>query len=92
LVDVVEDLGFSNLALYDWLGTDSDPMDAKARREKEEVIARYLQRARKVPDYQVLKQRGEELWQRLRDVGIQSEPVLVMVAEKSPCPTGHHEA
>jgi SAM-dependent methyltransferase len=82
LIDIVEGLGFSNFAFYDWLDTDSDPMDAEALHEKEEIIARYLQRAREVPDFQILEQRGKELRRRLYEVGIQSEPVLIMVGEK----------
>lgn len=82
LMDFVEGLGFSNIVSYDWIDTDSDPMDAEALREKEEIIARYLQRAKETPNYQILRQRGEELLRRLHAVGVQSEPLLVIVGKK----------
>ena len=82
LVNLVEGLGLANIMTYDRINTDSDPMDAEAIRGKEEIIDRYLQRAQELPNYGVLKRRGEDLRRRLREVGIQSEPVLVVVGER----------
>jgi ubiquinone/menaquinone biosynthesis C-methylase UbiE len=42
IVDFVGNLGLSNIVSYDWTNTDSDPMDAEALREKEELIDRIL--------------------------------------------------
>ena len=82
IVGFAGDLGLSNIKHYDWIDTDSDPMDAEALREKEELINRILQDAKEMVNYKALKQRGEQLRQRLYDMGIQSEPVLVIVGEK----------
>ena len=82
LVEFVKGLGLANIVSYDRSDTDSDPMDAEAMREKEELIDRILQHAKQVSDCQALVRRGEELRQRLYDTGIQSEPVLVIVGEK----------
>lgn len=82
LVALIERVGLANLVCYDQLNTDSDPMDAEAIGEKQEIIDRVCQRASQVPDYQAFQQRAEELRQRLCDVGVQSEPVLMIVGEK----------
>jgi SAM-dependent methyltransferase len=83
IVDLVEGLGLSNIVSYDWSDTDSDPMDAEAMREKEALIDRILQDAKDMPNYEALRQWGEQLRQRLYDMGIQSEPVVVVVGEKA---------
>ena len=82
-LDLVEGLGLSRIVSYDWSDTASDPMDAEAVREKEALIDRILQDAKDVPNYEALKQRGEQLRQRLHDTGIQSEPVVVVVGQKA---------
>jgi ubiquinone/menaquinone biosynthesis C-methylase UbiE len=83
IVDLVEGLGLSNIVSYDWSDTASDPMNAEAVREKEALIDRILQDAEDVPNYGALRQRGEQLRQRLHDTGIQSEPVVVVVGQKA---------
>jgi hypothetical protein len=69
---------------YDIANTDSDPMDEAAIKDTEGVIDRYIQWANSVdlPGCEAFKQRGEELQRRLRRVGIQWEPELIIVGEK----------
>lgn len=57
-------------------------MDAEAVREKEDLIDRILRDARGMPDYEAFRRRGEQLRQRLREMGMQSEPVLGVVGQK----------
>jgi ubiquinone/menaquinone biosynthesis C-methylase UbiE len=82
IVDSVMDLGFCKVLSYDWSDTSSDPMDTENVREKEEVIDRILQFAQEMPNYEAIERQGEQLRQRLYKVGIQSEPVVVVVGKK----------
>jgi ubiquinone/menaquinone biosynthesis C-methylase UbiE len=82
LVDLIERLGLHNVAFYDVLNTDLDPMDETAIRDTEESIDRYIRYAAGLPGSRALKRRGEELRRRLCRVGIQWEPELIAVAVK----------
>jgi SAM-dependent methyltransferase len=84
LVDIVEGLDLCNVVFYDILNTDLDPMNEAAIKENERIIERYIQYAdaAELPGYKAYRQRGEELRQQLRRVGIQWEPELIIVGEK----------
>lgn len=82
LVDYVSSLGLYNVACYDFSDTASDPMDETKIIELESLIDRNIARAKGLSNYAALKQRGEQIRQRLRDVGIQREPLLVITGEK----------
>ena len=82
LIDLAEGLGLANLVFHDISNTDSDPMNEAAIGESEEVIERYMRHAQRLPDHRALRKRGEELRQRLRRVGIQWEPDLIIVGKK----------
>jgi SAM-dependent methyltransferase len=82
LKDLVEGLGLRHLEFYDVPNSDLDPMDEAAIRESEEVLARYMRRAERLPSHRALERRGKELQRRLREVGIQWEPELVVIGEK----------
>jgi hypothetical protein len=43
---------------------------------------RFIRRAKGAANYEALKQQNEELRQRLHDVGVQREPVLVVTGQK----------
>jgi len=82
LVDHSKSLGSYNVTCYDFSDTASDPMDETKIIELESLIDRNIARAKGLSDYEALKQRGEQIRQRLRDVGIQREPVIVITGEK----------
>jgi hypothetical protein len=82
LVDFVQDLGLAKVEFYDWSDADADPLDVEAVSEKQELIDRLIQHAQDMPNYPAVAQRGEQLRQRLYNVGIQSEPVLLIIGEK----------
>jgi hypothetical protein len=75
-------MGLYNLACYDFSDTASDPMDETKIIELESLIDRTFARAKGLSNYAALKQRGEQIRQRLREVGMQREPVIVIVGEK----------
>ena len=80
--DYIASLGLSNVEFYDYIDRDSDPME-KARIEGlQGLIERVIQRAEGVSNYRELKERGEELRQRLHKVGAQREPILIAIGEK----------
>ncbi|NOR83250.1 MAG: methyltransferase domain-containing protein, partial [Ardenticatenales bacterium] len=81
-VDYVESVGLCNVEFRDSSDTDSDPMDETGIEQLEGLIDRNIQRAEEVSSYRELKRRGEELRQRLHEVGAQSEPVLIVIGEK----------
>jgi len=82
LIDLVKGLRLCNIAFYDVSNTDLDPMDKTAIKESKQVIDRYIRHAKGLPGYKALKQRGEEIRQRLDKVGIQWEPELIVVGQK----------
>ncbi len=81
-VDYMAELALSDVVYHDFSDTESDPMDEEMIASHEEVIEKYIQRIAGTADYATLKQQGEALRQRLRAVGVQSEPILVIVGRK----------
>ena len=81
-MDYVASLGLSQVEFYDYTDRDSDPMERTRIEQLESLIARVVQRAEKANTYNELRKRGEELRQRLHEVGAQSEPVLVVIGKK----------
>ena len=82
LIDLVEGLGLSNVEFYDVSNLDSDPKTEANIRDSESVIERYMRHAEGLPGHRELRRRGEDLRRRLRRVGIQWEPELIIVGEK----------
>jgi SAM-dependent methyltransferase len=82
IVDYGTALGLCNIMYYDFSDVDSDPMDEATVERLEGAIDKHIQRARGLPNYEALKQQGQELRQRLHDAGVQWEPILIMVGEK----------
>jgi SAM-dependent methyltransferase len=82
IVDRVEVLELCPVEYYDWSDTDSEPMDKEAIMSLEGLIGRYTRRAEGLAHCQALRLRGEALRRRLHEVGVQREPVLVVVGRK----------
>lgn len=82
LVDLVEGLGLRKVVFQDVSNTDLDPMNKAAITESEDIIDRYIRRAEGLSAYNRLRQRGEELRQRLHRVGVQWEPELIIIGQK----------
>ena len=81
-VDYMDKLALGDVVYHDFSDTASDPMAEEMIASHEEVIEKYIQRIAGTADYAPLKQQGEALRQRLRTVGMQSEPFLVVVGRK----------
>ncbi len=82
ILGLIQDLGLRSVACYDFCNVDSDPQEETALQRSETTIERYSQRVEEGTDNEGLKQRGEELRRRLRGVGVQQEPALIVVGQK----------
>ena len=81
-LDYVASLGLSQVEFYDYTDRDSDPMERTRIEQLESLIDRVIQRAEASSTHSELRKRGEELRQRLYEVGAQGEPVLVVIGKK----------
>ena len=79
LVGLVSGLGLKEMALYDLSDLNEDPKNPEISAELNPVFERYIQRAEGHPD---LQSRGEELRQRVAEIGFHSASTLVMVGKK----------
>lgn len=82
LVDYFECLELQNIRCYDYVDIESDPLDQGTLHEINDFIEWIMERALAVPESEALTQRGEKLRRRIYKVGIQREPVVVIVGEK----------
>jgi len=82
LLDYVDGLELCNVEFYDVSDTDSDPMDEARMEQLDSLIDGNLQRVEGMSRHGALKQWGEELRQRLHEVGAQREPVLIVIGKK----------
>ena len=79
LIELVSSLRLQDAMLYDLSETGEDPKNPEIPEELNPVIDRYIQRAEGHPNLQV---RGEELRQRVADVGFHSASTLVVLGRK----------
>lgn len=79
LVYLVAGLGLTGLTLYDLADSSEDPRSPELIAELAPVFDRYIQRAAGHPE---LQQRGEELRQRVAEIGFHSATTLVALARK----------
>ncbi|PKN93621.1 MAG: hypothetical protein CVU44_09750 [Chloroflexi bacterium HGW-Chloroflexi-6] len=79
LVEMVAGLGLEMLTLHDLSEADENPKDPEILTELDPVFARYIQRAEGHP---ALQARGEELRQRVLDIGFHSATTLIALGEK----------
>lgn len=80
LFELFKALNLKNAILYDFSDLDSDPKDPAILAELGPVFERYIQRVEGHPD---LQRRGEELRQRVEQIGFHSATTLVGVGQKS---------
>ncbi|NIV31265.1 MAG: hypothetical protein GWN58_17745, partial [Anaerolineae bacterium] len=65
-----------------WADVDSDPLDEDRITSLEGVLERYLFKAQGLPDHLEIEAQAEALRRRLREVGAQSEPRIVIVGQQ----------
>lgn len=82
LVDYFEGLDLQDIRCYDYLDIDSDPLDPSTLHEIDTFIEWIKERALAVPGNETLIERGETIRRRIYKVGIQREPVVVIIGEK----------
>jgi SAM-dependent methyltransferase len=82
LVDLVEDLGLEEVRFHDWVDMGSDPRDEALSEGVANYMEHRLQRAEGHPQYGALAVRAEALRRKLHEVGIQREPVIIIVGVK----------
>ena len=82
LVDYFEALDLQNIRCFDYLDMESDPMDPGTLHEIDTFIEWIMERALSATESEALIQKGESLRRRIYKVGIQREPVVVIVGEK----------
>jgi len=79
LVGLVSGLGLNDVAQYDLSDTSDDSHSPEISSELNPVFERYIQRAEGHPD---LQSRGEELRQRVVEIGFHSASTLVILGTK----------
>jgi ubiquinone/menaquinone biosynthesis C-methylase UbiE len=82
ILDCIERIGLANIEVYDFTDEESDPLEETRRELMESAIDRYIKRAEETDSYQDFTRRGEELRERIREVGARGEPILVVVGRK----------
>lgn len=82
IVDLVTGCGLRQVACHDQVDIASDPGDEGAIAALNGAIDRYVERAGEARGGQALQEQGEALRRRLYEVGVQREPVIVVVGIK----------
>ena len=82
IIDLTGKLGLQHLKYYDEKDLESNPRDPEVVRELDGVIDRYIQRSQALNGGAELCWRGEELRQRVHEVGFQGASSLLLIGEK----------
>ena len=80
--DYAAGLGLRDTAIYYDNQVDSDPKEQARIEQLDDLIERTLQRAESASNVNELKERGEQLRQRLHKIGAQREPIIIIVGVK----------
>ena len=83
IVDLVQGLGLQDVSYHDLCDLSGDPQQPEAIKELNNAIDRYIERARGASNYAELNRRGEELRQRLQEVGFHGATTLLAIGESS---------
>jgi ubiquinone/menaquinone biosynthesis C-methylase UbiE len=82
VIDIIERVGLHHKDYYDLKDLDISPKDPELIQQLDNIIDRYIQRAQKLSRCAELCQRGEELRQRVHEVGFHGATSLLMIGEK----------
>jgi ubiquinone/menaquinone biosynthesis C-methylase UbiE len=82
VVEITRELGLHELKYFDLSDLESDPMDPELIKELDGVIDRYIQRAQALEGGAALQQRGEDLRQRVHEIGFHGATSLLVIGEK----------
>jgi ubiquinone/menaquinone biosynthesis C-methylase UbiE len=81
-VDYIAVLELSESAFYDHSEPEADPKEKAWIEQLDNLISRTIQRAGNASNYGELRERGEQLRQRLHKIGAQREPVILILGKK----------
>jgi ubiquinone/menaquinone biosynthesis C-methylase UbiE len=82
IIDITRNLSLHHLKYYEAKDLESDPRDPELIRELDGIIDRFIQRSQALAGGVELCQRGEELRQRVHEVGFQGATTLLAIGEK----------
>lgn len=82
IIGMIEKLGLSSREYYDLLDLDANPKDHRLLQELDVIVDRYIQRAQGLPGETDLRGRGEQLRQRVHEVGFHGATTLLMIGKK----------
>jgi ubiquinone/menaquinone biosynthesis C-methylase UbiE len=80
--DYIADLGLRNTIIYYDSDEDSGPMEEARIKQLDDLIQKTMQRAENAINYPALRERGEQLRQRLHKIGARREPIIIVYGEK----------
>jgi ubiquinone/menaquinone biosynthesis C-methylase UbiE len=80
--EFINGMGLHNLKVYELVDLESDPKEPKLIKRLEEIIDHYLQRIEMLELGAALKARGEDLKQRVQEVGFQGATSLLAIGNK----------
>jgi SAM-dependent methyltransferase len=82
IVDIAGSMRFGKMEILDFAWPEDDAKDEDSIREMVEVTDNYIEKAKGLPDFEYLRQKGEELKKRLRSIGISSAEQLIIIGKK----------
>jgi ubiquinone/menaquinone biosynthesis C-methylase UbiE len=82
VLEITEKLGLHHLRQYDLKDVETDPKDAELVRGLDGIIDRSLQSTQNLDGEIELRQRGEEIRQRVHEVGFHGATTLLVIGEK----------
>jgi len=82
MLDIAEGIGLSGWEFHDVAYLDGDPKDPEILQQLNSVIDQYIQKAQGLPNQEAMQSRGEELRQRVSEVGFHGATALVAIGEK----------
>jgi ubiquinone/menaquinone biosynthesis C-methylase UbiE len=82
IIEIIEKLRLSSVEYYDLLDLDADPKDPQLILELDIIIDRYLQRTQGLQGEAALRVEGEQLRQRVHEVGFHGATTLLMIGQR----------
>jgi ubiquinone/menaquinone biosynthesis C-methylase UbiE len=82
VIEFIEGMNLHDLEYYEVEDQESDPMEARLLKKLEEIIDNYIERIEGLEQGSQLRKRGEEIKQRVREVGFRGATSLLAIGNK----------
>lgn len=82
VIEISEQLCLHHLEYYDMTNMQSNPKEPELLQELDKIIDAYIQRAQSLEDGTKLSQHGEELRQRIHEIGFHGASSLLVIGKK----------